>query len=513
MTDTTVPVFTPLHLSLTAVSKGFDNVQALAAVDLEIAGGEVLALVGENGAGKSTLLRILNGDYRPDVGSLAIDGESVAFGAPGDAHAAGVRVIYQEPEIVPHVNVAENLFVGELPRRGGRVVDIGRLRRDAQEQIDRYGFHDVLRPGTEGAKLSSSQRQLVEILRAIKGSARLIAFDEPTSSLTETEVERLFGIIERLRRDGVAIIYVSHRLHEVLRLADRIAVLRDGHLVDTRAAQGTTGAELMRLMVGRSVSQVFPAQRRPRADIALRAEGLSTDWLRDISFEVRAGEVLGVAGLVGAGRSELAKALFGDVPLRAGRIEVAGRQLRPRSPRDAIRAGIGYAPENRKDEALVLMRSLRENISLASLEHLRRGRFVRAGEERRLVGDLIRRLEIKTPSAEQEVAKLSGGNQQKGVLARWLARNPKVLLLDEPTRGIDVGAKAEIYRLIDELASEGMAVVFISSELSEVIGMSDRVLVMQAGRITGQLDREDATEERIIALAMPRHTDDEKEPS
>jgi ABC-type sugar transport system ATPase subunit len=505
------PAANMARLSLTGVSKGFENVQALSAVDLDIDGGEVLALVGENGAGKSTLLRVLNGDYRPDAGKLAMDGRPVAFSRPADAHTAGVRVIYQEPEIVPHVSVAENLFIGELPRRGGRLVNGAALRRSAQEQIDRYGFHDVLRPSDEAAKLNASQRQLVEILRAIKRNARVIAFDEPTSSLTEKEVERLFEIIERLRRDGVAIVYVSHRLSEVLRLADRIAVLRDGRLVDTRPAAGTSGAELMRLMVGRTVNQVFPAARRPRANVAMQVEGLSTDWLHDISFEVRAGEVLGVAGLVGAGRSELAKAIFGDARLHAGRVEVGGRPVRLRSPRDAIRAGIGYAPEDRKAEALVLMRGLRENISLASLDRLRRGRFVRRTAERRVVAGLVDRLEIKTPSLDQEVAKLSGGNQQKCVLARWLARNPRVLLLDEPTRGIDVGAKAEIYMLIDELAAAGMAVVFISSELPEVIGMSDRVIVMQGGSITGTLDRQRATEERIIALAMPDQTDDERE--
>jgi ABC-type sugar transport system ATPase subunit len=494
-------------MTMAGVSKAFENVQALAGVDLEVRGGEVLALVGENGAGKSTLLRILNGDYRPDTGSLAFDGAPVEFDKPADAHAAGVRVIYQEPEIVPYVSVAENLFVGELPRRAGRLVDGRALRQRARAQIAEYGFERDLDARTEGSKLSSSQRQLVEILRAIKGGARLIAFDEPTSSLTEAEAERLFGIIDRLRADGVAIVYVSHRLHEVLRLADRIAVLRDGRLVGTRTADGTDGAELMRLMVGRSVSQVFPADRRPRDEVALAVRSLATDWLSDVSFELRRGEVLGVAGLVGAGRSELARALFGDVPLRGGEIELGGRPLRLRSPRDAIRAGIGYAPENRKDEALILMRSLRENVSVASLDRLRRGRFVRRAEERRVVDGLIRRLDIKTPSAEQEVAKLSGGNQQKGVLARWLARNPAVLLLDEPTRGIDVGAKAEIYRLIDELAGAGMAVLFISSELPEVIGMSDRVLVMEGGRIAGVLTREQATEERIIALAMPQDSE------
>jgi L-arabinose transport system ATP-binding protein len=499
------------QLSLRGVSKRFENVQALSAVDLEIRGGEVLALVGENGAGKSTLLRILNGDYRPDEGEFAIDGADVSFDRPADAHAAGVRVIYQEPEIVPHISVAENLFIGELPRRAGRIVDRRTLWRSAREHIRAYGFEADLDVRTEGARLSASQRQLVEILRAIKGRARVIAFDEPTSSLTDSEAERLFSIIDRLRADGVGIVYVSHRLGEVLRLADRIAVLRDGRLAGTRDAEGTSEAELMRLMVGRAVSQVFPAERRPEADVALRVEKLSTDWLHDVSLEIRRGEVLGLAGLVGAGRSELARALFGDVPLRAGTIELDGRPLRLRSPADAILAGVGYAPESRKADALVLMRSVRENISLASLERLRRGRFVRGHAERRLVDELIARLEIKTPSPEQEISKLSGGNQQKAVLARWLARSPRLLLLDEPTRGVDVGAKAEIYRLIDDLAAAGMAVLFISSELPEVIGMSDRILVMEGGRITGQLTRGTATEERIIALAMPQASDQQEE--
>jgi L-arabinose transport system ATP-binding protein len=499
---------TAVRFTLSGVSKRFENVQALDDVSLRIDGGEVLALVGENGAGKSTLLRILSGEYRPDAGMLARDGVELDLDRPADAHAAGIRVIYQEPEIVPFVSVAENLFLGELPRRAGRVLDMRGLRRAAREQIAAYGFAGALDARAPGGALTSSQRQLVEILRAVKGDARLIAFDEPTSSLTATEVEHLMGIIERLRRDGVAIVYVSHRLHEVLELADRIAVLRDGRLIDVRPSAGTTGGELMRLMVGRAVSQVFPSQRRAREQVALRVAGLQTDWLRDVSFEIRAGEVIGVAGLVGAGRSELARALFGAVPQRGGRVELDGRTVRLRSPRDAIRAGIGYAPEDRKADALLLMRSLRENVSLAALDRLRRARFVRGGAERRLVDGLIERLDIKTPSAEQEIAKLSGGNQQKGVLARWLAREPRVLLLDEPTRGIDVGAKAEIYRLIDELAAAGMAVLFISSELPEVLGMSDRILVMQGGRITGELSREDASEERIIELAMP-HDDEE----
>jgi ABC-type sugar transport system ATPase subunit len=503
-------VSTTIHtpaLRLSGVSKRFANVQALAGVDLEIRPGEVLALVGENGAGKSTLLRILSADYQPDAGGLDLDGAPLTLGAPADAHTAGVRVISQEPEIVPWVSVAENLFVGELPRRAGRRFDRTALMRAARALIAESGFDDVLDARALGVDLSTSQRQLVEILRALKGSARIIAFDEPTSSLTETEAERLFTIIRELRERGLAVVYVSHRLREVLDLADRIAVLRDGRLVQVRDAAGTSEGELMRLMVGRDVSSVFRHGDHRRARPRLEVEGLSTEFLHDVSFSIDAGEVLGVAGLVGAGRSELAKAIFGAAPWTSGRMRVDGAKLHPRHPRDAIRAGVGYAPEDRKSEALVLQRSVAENVSLALLPRIRRFRFVRSRAERRKVAALARRLDIRTPSLDQEIAKLSGGNQQKAVLARWLALGPRVLLLDEPTRGIDVGAKAEIYSLIDELSAEGLAVLFISSELPELLGVSDRILVMRDGRVSGMLARSEANEERIIELAMAGEPD------
>jgi ABC-type sugar transport system ATPase subunit len=497
----TVALDTPA-LRLSGVSKRFANVQALAGVELESRAGEVLALVGENGAGKSTLLRILSGDHRPDEGRLELGGEPLAPASPADAHAAGVRVIYQEPEIVPWVSVAENLFVGELPRRAGRRFDRAALMRAARTLIADSGFDDVLDARTAGAELSTSQRQLVEILRALKSGVRVIAFDEPTSSLTETEAERLFDIIRELRGRGLAVIYVSHRLREVLDLADRIAVLRDGRLVQVRDAPGTSESELMRLMVGRDVSSVFRRGDHRRGRARLEVDGLSTEFLHDVTFSIDAGEVLGVAGLVGAGRSELAKAIFGAEPWTGGRMRLDGAEIRPRHPRDAIRAGVGYAPEDRKSEALVLQRSVAENVSLAMLPRVRRFRFVRARAERRRVAELVRRLEVKTPSLDQEIATLSGGNQQKVVLARWLALGPRVLLLDEPTRGIDVGAKAEIYSLIDELSADGLAVLFISSELPELLGVSDRILVMRDGSVAGMLARAEATEERIIELAM-----------
>jgi L-arabinose transport system ATP-binding protein len=488
-------------LRLDGVGKRFPNVVALAEVELELSTDETLALVGENGAGKSTLLRILSGDYEPDSGRLILDGRPIELGGPAAAQQLGLRVIYQEPEVVPWVSVAENLFIGRLPRRGGRFNRSG-LERRARDLIRERGFDDVLDARMMGADLSSSQRQLVEILRALEGEARLIAFDEPTSSLTETEAERLFAIVGQLRDQGIGVIYVSHRLREVLALADRIAVLRDGQLVATRAAGETSEAELMRLMVGRPVSTIFRDQHQVRERVALRAEGVWTDHVRDIALEVRAGEVLGLAGLVGSGRSEVARALAGVDPLRAGRVTVDGEEVTLRSPRSAIAAGIAYAPEDRKGEALVMQRSVGENISLALLPRISRMNVVRRGVERRTASELAQRLSIKTPSLDQDVSKLSGGNQQKVVLARWLAMRPRVLILDEPTRGIDVGAKAQIYALIDELAAEGLGVIFISSEMLEVLGVSDRLLVMKDGAIAGELSREEATEERVIELAM-----------
>jgi L-arabinose transport system ATP-binding protein len=492
-------------LELRGISKAFPNVQALDGVDLDLRAGEVLALVGENGAGKSTLLRILEGDYQPDEGEIRLRGEPRTFSSPREARSLGVRVVSQEPEIVPDVSVPENLFVGELPRRLGRFVDYRRLTRDTRALLAQYGFERDLSPGASGRSLNAAQRQLVEILRALRPGASVICFDEPTSSLTAEEAERLFGIVRRLRDEGVAVVYVSHRMREVLDLADRIAVLRDGKLVGVRSRGETTEPELVRLMVGRQIAQLFErVQPKDRAGAVamLRVEGLADSLLRDVSFEVHDGEVVGLAGLVGAGRTEVAKALFGERRVDSGRIFVGGEEVRIRSPRDAIRAGLAFAPEDRKAEALVLVRSVRENTSLAILERLRRFRFIRSRQELALVAELVARLRVKTPSLQQEVAKLSGGNQQKVVLARWLARHPRVLILDEPTRGIDVGAKAEVYALIRQLASEGVAILFISSELPEILGISDRIVVMREGRITGELAADGATEEQVLSLAL-----------
>ncbi|MEU8518810.1 sugar ABC transporter ATP-binding protein [Streptomyces sp. NBC_01216] len=484
------------------VSKRFGAVCALEDVTLDFPAGQVTALMGENGAGKSTLLKILAGDHQPTEGSVVLDDRAAQLSSPTDARRLGIRIIPQEPEIIPHVSVAENVYAGLLPRRAGRRLDRAELRRRVTADLRRLGFDKVLDPDRLGSRLTPAQRQLVEILRALTGGAKVIAFDEPTSSLSEHEVEALFTLIRRLRDEGVAVVYVSHRMQEIFQLADRIAVLRDGTVAGVQKAATTNEGELVRLMVGRDLSTMFSRTRVPTGRLVLDVRGLTTDDVTGIDLRIHAGEVVGLAGLVGAGRSEMALALAGDRPVRSGTVTLDGKVLPSGDPGAVIRAGLGLAPEERKAQALFLHRSIRDNTSTVVLERLRRLRFVRRGAERELAQRYTDRLRVRTPSIEHEVRKLSGGNQQKVVLARWLARKPKVLILDEPTRGIDVGAKAEIYHIIADLAAEGIAVLVISSELPEVIGLADRVVVMQNGRVTGELARDQATEEAILNLAM-----------
>jgi len=489
-------------LQIQGLTKTFPNVKALTDVGFDLHRGEVLALMGENGAGKSTVLKILSGDYRADRGQLILDGRSVSFQTPHDSRAVGIRVIYQEPEIVPGVSVAENLYLGELPTQRFGLTDRKQLLRQARSDLSRLGFADALEPTALGETLSPAQRQLVEIVRALKAHVRILALDEPTSSLTEEEAERLFTLIDRLRRDGLAIIYVSHRLREITRLADRVVILRDGTLVADSPMREVTQGDIVRLMVGRPLQDIFKRQRAVREEVVLEVSHLQSALLADVSLTVRAGEVVALSGLIGAGRSELAHTIFGDLPRTGGAVLVAGTPVPPNDPKEAIAAGIGLAPEDRKGQALVLIRSVLENTTLPILPKLSLGGFVRRKQERATASAYVQRLRVRTPSLDEDVSKLSGGNQQKVVLARWLATAPRVLILDEPTRGIDVGAKAEIYRLIDELAVAGMGVLLISSELTEVLGLADRILVMQSGRITGELAAETATESAIMELAM-----------
>jgi ABC-type sugar transport system ATPase subunit len=491
-------------LKIDRVSKSYGTVQALSGVSLDVFPGEVLALIGENGAGKSTFLRLLQGEHQPDTGQFTVDGEIVRLTGPAHARKLGIRVVHQEPEINGGVSVAENLYMGELPRTALRWLKKRELMTKAQAHLDELGFGNDLSAGTMGDDLSTAQRQLVEIARAMKPGVRVLALDEPTSSLTEDQVERLLSAIQAAKADGVAIIYVSHRLREILAISGSIAVLRDGNLVEVRPSQGATEGHLIRSMVGRDLSTVFPPRATESAigDAVLEAFHLESEWLHDVSLTLRAGEVVGLGGLIGSGRSELAKTLFGALPLTSGALVLSGKPVMIKSPAAAIAKGIGFAPEDRRAEALFGDLSVMKNTTISVLRRLRWMRFVKRTEERRLAGDLTRRLRVKTPTIDQLVSALSGGNAQKVVLARWLAVAPKVLILDEPTRGIDVGAKSEIYHLIRTLADSGMAILFISSELPEVLGISDRIAVMREGRIVSELSPDTATEESILRFAM-----------
>ena len=493
---------TPPILDIQGVGKSFPGVKALTALSMQVRRGEVVAFVGENGAGKSTLLKILCGDYTLDEGTMRLDGADVSHASPLAARQAGFRLVRQEPEIVPDISVAENIFVGEYPRRGLGRVDFAAMRAQVNDLLARYGFAGMIDPDATGRSLSPAQMQLVEILRALKPGVKVVAFDEPTSSLTSDEVARLFALIRQLAAEGMAIIYVSHRLKEVMAISDRVVVLKDGVQTGDLITKDASEGQIVRLMVGRELIHDFRRTETTRGDIVLQVDGLHSRWHRDISFQIRAGEVLGFGGLVGAGRTELAKVIFGEFAITAGRVLISGQNRHIRSPADAIAADIGFAPENRKVEGLILVRSVIENASLAICNRLARWGMLRTAQMVSAVGPVIAQLDVKTPSLTQEVGKLSGGNQQKVVLARWLAAGPKLLILDEPTRAVDVGAKAEIYRLIDTLASQGMAIMLISSEMPELLALSDRIVVMQDGRLSAPVEKRDATEEMIVSLAL-----------
>lgn len=501
-----------LALEATGISKAFAGVQALDKVDLRLPYGRVTALMGENGAGKSTLLKILDGDYIPDAGTLRLDGQVVAFHSPIDSRRAGLRVVAQEPEIVPYMNVAENLYLGDLPARNGWV-DARRMMQRASADIERFGFQRMLRPGTLAIRLSPAQRQLVEILRCLISEPKVLCFDEPTSSLSDSETEVLFQLISDLRGQGRAIAYVSHRLREIFQIADTVTVLRDGKLIGSVEVDQTTPDDVVKMMVGRDLASFHSRDHYAPGEVALELRDVTTDDVTGASLTLHKHEVVALAGLVGAGRSELALAVVGDRPVRSGTVLVHGKAQVFSSPGDAVRAGLGLAPEERKADALVMVRNVRENLALASLDKLSRFSFIKAAAERKLVSTYIDRLRVRTPSMETLVANLSGGNQQKVVLARWLARDADILILDEPTRGVDVGAKAEIYGVIDALAKSGKAILVISSELPEVLGIADRIIVMQDGHITGELSHAEATEQKILALAMASELSTTGEPA
>jgi ribose transport system ATP-binding protein len=491
---------TPL-LEARGISKRFPGVRALDHVSLTVAPGEVLALIGENGAGKSTLLRILAGVQPPDAGELLVDGATARFRGVEDALDKGISLIHQELNLADNLDVAGNIFLGREPRRMG-LLDLRRMEREAKAWLTMVGLD--IDPTTPLASLPIGRQQLVEIAKALSTNARLLIMDEPTSSLSARETEILFSVVKGLRQRGVSVIWISHRLGEVKELADRVVVLRDGkNAGEIPDRAGIEHDRMIRMMVGRDIDRLARRPSHAPGAIALAAEDLRTPAhpSHTLSFDLRAGEIVGIAGLVGAGRTELLTTLFGVTPSLAGSIAVHGQAVMLRSPIDAIRADIALVPEDRKQQGLVLDMTVRHNMSLAALWNASVAGFIDFGEERRLAAEMIPALAIKTPSDRQVAQFLSGGNQQKIVIAKWLAMKPKVLLLDEPTRGIDVGAKAEIYDLIHRLAGEGLAVLFVSSEMEEILALADRALVMHEGRIAGGLDREHLTEENVMRLA------------
>ena len=488
-------------------TKRFPGALALDDVSFELKPGEVHALVGENGAGKSTLIKVLTGLYSPDEGEILYDGEEVRFGSPGESQAAGISTIYQEVNLIPRLSVAQNVFLGREPRNRFGLIDVSRMNREAREILGRYGIEaGVTAPLNT---LSLGLQQMVAITRAVSIEARVVIMDEPTSSLEAREVETLFGVIRQLRGNGISVIYVSHRMEELYEICDTVTVLRDGRLVHTGPLADLSRLELVSLMLGRELDEVREGgatsfgekERETGREPILEADNLiQRPLLHDISVDVKPGEILGFAGLLGAGRTETAKAIFGADPLDSGSVKVGGKEIRTGSPASAIKAGVAFLPEDRKSEGVIPDLSVKENIVAAALPKLSRAGLVSDKAQDELVERFMKDLDIKASGPDQPVGELSGGNQQKVLLARWLCMNPKVLILDEPTRGIDVGAKAEIQKLVDGLARDGLGVVFISSELEEVVEGSDRAVALKEGAVVGVLSGDELNEGRLMAL-------------
>jgi rhamnose transport system ATP-binding protein len=498
-------VSAPPALVLEHAAKSFGAVQALIDGSVTLRGGEVHALLGENGAGKSTLVKILAGVYQPDSGTLTVNGREVTLHGPAAAQAAGIAVIYQEPTLFPDLTVAENMFIGRQPLRNGRRIDRRAMQDEAAATFKRLGV--PLDPARIARGLSIADQQVVEIGKALSLDARVIVMDEPTAALSAAEVDRLFEVIRTLKAQDAAVLFISHRLEEVFAICQTVTVMRDGRHVLTSDLTGLTANDLVRAMVGRELAERPPetvgaAPGEPMLTVdRLTREGVFTD----ISFTVRSGEIVALAGLVGAGRSEVARAVFGIDRYVAGEVTVRGRRLKKASPTSAMAAGIGFVPEDRRQQGLVMDMSVQQNVALASLDTLRKGGLIRASAERAMAADWAARLAIKYGRLTDPVSMLSGGNQQKVVLAKWLGRKPAVLIVDEPTRGIDVGTKAEVHHLLTELARSGVAVLMISSELPEVLGVAERVLVMREGRLVAEFSHADASEETIMAAAMGQH--------
>ena len=481
------------------ISKSFGGVHALKNVQLTIYPGEVHAILGENGAGKSTLIKTITGVHQPDSGEIELNGQLVQFANPREAQQQGIAAIYQEPSLFPDLSIAENILVGRQPVSGGRI-SWRQMNRIASDLLER--LHVKLNPRTKARNLSVAQQQMVEIARALSVNAKVLIMDEPTSSLTSNEVEELFHITKNLRDAGTAVIFISHRLEELFALADRVTTLRDGEYVGTRTLANVTTDELIQMMVGRKLDDLFPKQDVERGEVVLEVENLSANGaFQDISFKLHAGEILGMSGLVGAGRTDVACSIFGVKPATAGRITVRGEQVTIANPQKAMALGISYVPEDRKNHGLVLPMPIGDNITLPVINEFATYGWLNRKKEKTTALEASKKLEVKAYGIEQKAQELSGGNQQKVVLAKWLNTNPRILILDEPTRGIDVGTKAAVHRLMSSLAAEGMAILMISSELPEILGMSDRILVMREGHITGEFERGEATQEKLMMAA------------
>ena len=492
-------------VQLLGVSKSFAGIRVLKDVDFDVQPGEVHALLGENGAGKSTLIKIIAGTHAPDGGLIRLGNEELKAISPREAAKGGIATVYQELLLFPELTVAENVFLGHAPRTGLRTLDWSQMRRRARQLLDSLDSHDLDVDAKVGT-LSVANRQRIEIAKALSQNARVLIMDEPTAALADSDVRRLMTVIKRLRERGVGIIYVSHKLPEIFELADRVTVLRDGALIGTRAVAEVSEQGLVAMMVGREIDHLFPKPQPMIGEAVLKVSDLSFgDRVRDISFELRRGEILGVAGLVGSGRTELALTIFGITPATSGTIEIDGRPVTISTPGQARKLGIAYVPEDRGSQGLVRPMTIGQNISMAALHRTARSIFIDFKAEAQRAAASIKQLGIRARGPDQVVGQLSGGNQQKVVLGKWLETAPRILIMDEPTRGIDVGAKAEIHALMGRLAQQGMAILMISSELPEVLGMSDRVLVMHGGRLVATIDRADANPESVGA-AMTRAT-------
>ena len=486
-------------LSLKGITKEFPGVKALDDVTINVERGTIHGLVGENGAGKSTLIKVLAGIYRPDAGEIVLEGQPRRFSSPIEARAAGVSVVHQEIKLAEPLSVAENMFLGNVMMKG-RLVDWKGMRQRAKEIVDDLGMDiDV---NAQVSSLTVAKKQIVEIMHAINNNSRILVMDEPSAVLTNRELDVMFRIVRQLREKGITIIYISHRLDEVFDLCDNVSVLRDGKHIDTLPIEQITRQGLINMMVGREMGQEYPKEPGTIGDTILKVEHLTRGILQDISFEVRAGEVFGISGLVGAGRTELARAILGIDKPQSGEVYVRGRKVNYRRFSDAIKDGLGLIPEDRKLQGLVQIMTVERNTTLVNLPRISPGGVLRKGLESRYSAEYAKKLRVMTPSMDTEVQYLSGGNQQKVVVAKWLFREAEILFLDEPTRGIDVGAKAEIYRLINEMVKEGKTVIMISSEMPELLGMCDRIMVMHEGHKMGELTAEEATQEKIMALCV-----------